>query len=120
MLDRSSMREAIPTVPRLDQVATGVLILLLVTSPIAFGAVHPLSYRPMEAVLFGLAIIWMAKTAQVARSANRFEPTSSVFVTGKPALPLVAFTAFGLLQLVPLPSPVIRVLSPRTYELYTK
>ena len=64
------MREAIPSVPKLDQVATGVLILLLIASPIAFGAVHPLIYRPMEALLFGLAIVWMAKIAQVARSAN--------------------------------------------------
>src|SRR5271154_1900812 len=120
MLDRSSMREAIPTVPRLDQVATGVLILLLVTSPIAFGAVHPLSYRPMEAVLFGLAIVWMAKTAQVARAANQSDAACRVFVAGKLALPIVAFTAFALLQLVPLPPPMIRALSPQTYELYAK
>jgi O-antigen ligase/tetratricopeptide (TPR) repeat protein len=112
------MREATRTEPKLDQVAAGVLILLLIVSPIAFGAVHPLSYRPMEAVLFGLAIIWMVKTAQVARSANQFEPTSTVFVTGRLALPLVAFTGFALLQLVPLPPPVIRALSPQTYDLY--
>jgi O-antigen ligase/tetratricopeptide (TPR) repeat protein len=115
------VREATLVVPKLDQVATGVLILLLIASPIAFGAVHPLSYRPMEAVLFGLAMIWMAKTAQVARSTNHFDlPPARVFVAGKLALPIVAFTAFALLQLVPLPPPVIRALSPKTYELYTK
>ena len=114
------MREAIPTVPRLDQVATGVLILLLVASPIAFGAVHPLSYRPMEAALFGLAIVWMARVAQVARSANQSDAACRVFAAGKLALPIVAFTAFALLQLVPLPPAVIRALSPQTYELYAK
>jgi O-antigen ligase/tetratricopeptide (TPR) repeat protein len=95
-------------------------MLLLIASPIAFGAVHPLSYRPMESALFGLAIVWMAKTAQVARSANQSDAARRVFVAGKLAVPIVAFTAFALLQLVPLPPPVIRALSPRTYELYAK
>ena len=99
--------------PRLDQVATGVLIFLLIASPIAFGAVHPLSYRPMEAVLFGLAIVWMARTAQVARLANQSDAASRVFVAGRLALPIVAFTAFALLQLVPLPPLLIRALSPQ-------
>ena len=41
-------------------------------------------------------------------------------MAGKLAVPIVAFTAFALFQLVPLPPPVIRALSPRAYELYAK
>ena len=114
----STVRQAIPSEPKLDQVVTGILIFWLIASPIAFGAVHPLIYRPMEAGLFGLAIVWMAKTAQVARSANQSDASSRIFVAGRLALPILAFTAFAFLQLVPLPPGVIRALSPQTYELY--
>ncbi len=74
----------------------------------------------MEALLFGLAIVWMAKTAEVARLANRSDSTTSIFVAGRPALPIIALAGFALLQLVPLAPPVIRALSPQTYELYAK
>ena len=62
----------------------------------------------------------MAKTAQVARSADQSHAAYRVPIARRLALPIVAFTAFALLQLVPLPPPVIRALSPHTYELYAK
>jgi hypothetical protein len=44
-----------------DRLFTGGLLFLILATPFAFGTVHPWAYSTIEAVIFGLVIVWMAK-----------------------------------------------------------
>jgi len=106
-------------VQKLDRLAAGAIVILLIASPLAFGSVHPLAYGPMEAVLFGLVIVWMAKRAALLRSSDRSDGAAA-FAGGKFALPIALFAGFAIVQLAPLPPRVIRALSPAAYNLYAE
>ena len=102
---------------KLDRLAAGAIVVLLIVSPLAFGSVHPLAYGPMEAVLFGLVIVWMLKRRSLSRSSDA-SAGADTFAGGKFALAIVLFTGFALVQLAPLPPAVVRALSPAAYNLY--
>src|SRR2546422_645690 len=44
-----------------DRIFTAGILFLIVATPFAFGTVHPWAYSTMEAVIFSLVIVWMAK-----------------------------------------------------------
>jgi len=94
-----------------------VLLILIAVSPLAFGSVHPWAYRPLEAVLFGLAIFWMVKVAALADSGSKSGEASE---TRAIAIPFVIFVALVIFQITPLPPSVVRVLSPSTYDVYSR
>src|SRR5436309_2203734 len=50
-----------------DRIITGGILFLVLSTPFAFGSVHPWAYSTMEAVIFSLVIVWMAKVAILAR-----------------------------------------------------
>ena len=104
---------------KIDRLAAGVIVVLLIASPLAFGSVHPLAYGPMEAVLFGLVIVWMVKRASLLRSSDA-SGGAGAFAGGKFALAIALFTGFALVQLAPLPPGVVRALSPAAYNLYAE
>ena len=104
---------------KLDRLAAGAIVVLLIASPLAFGSVHPLAYGPMEAVLFGLAIVWMVKRASLLRSSDAASGAGA-FAGARFALAIALFTGFALVQLAPLPPAVVRVLSPAAYNLYVE
>ncbi len=85
----------------------------------AFGSVHPLAYRPMEAVRFGLLIVWLAKGEMLSRSPTLSRGTRLV-AGGKIAVAIALFSGFAMIQMVPLPPSVIRDVSPAAYHLYAK
>ena len=51
-----------------DRIITGGILFLVLCTPFAFGSVHPWAYSTMEAVIFSLVIVWMAKVAILAGS----------------------------------------------------
>ena len=104
---------------KLDRLAAGAIVVLLIASPLAFGSVHPLAYGPMEAVLFGLLIVWIVKRASLVPSSDA-SGGAGAFGGGKFALAIALFTGFALVQLTPLPPAVVRVLSPAAYNLYVE
>jgi O-antigen ligase/tetratricopeptide (TPR) repeat protein len=106
-------------VQKLDRLAAGAIVVLLIASPLAFGSVYPLAYGPMEAVLFGLVIVWMAKRASLVRSSDASDGAGG-FAGGRFALPIALFAAFAILQLAPLPPGVIRAVSPAAYNSYVE
>jgi O-antigen ligase/tetratricopeptide (TPR) repeat protein len=106
-------------VEKLDRLAAGAIVFILIASPLAFGSVHPLAYRPMEAALFGLVIVWMIKRAALARSPGASDGDRA-FEGGRFAVAIVLLTGFAIVQMAPLPPSVIRVLSPAAYRLYAK
>ena len=112
-----------------DRTVTGGLLFLILFTPFAFGSVHPWAFGLMEALLFLLVIVWMAKLTCLARRQKSKVGGQSSSVTGLPsssdhlaplALPLAVFIALALFQLVPLPPSWLRVLSPQTHQLYTQ
>jgi O-antigen ligase len=109
----------------LDRVVIGGILFLLLFTPLAFGSVHPWAYALMEATIFLLVMVWMAKLIvakskeQRAKSGANFEFRNSNFEFSGFVLSLALFLAFVLFQLLPLPPSFLRVLSPSTYELYS-
>lgn len=92
-----------------DGVVEYGLYFLIIFTPFAFGTVEPWSIAIAEVVIFTMALAWGLQ--MVARGEIRIEKTPLnlcwLFVLG-----------FGLLQVLPLPLQVIRVLSPKAYALY--
>jgi O-antigen ligase/tetratricopeptide (TPR) repeat protein len=109
----------VSAVQKLDRLAAGAIIFLLIASPMALGSVHPLAYRPLEATLFGLVIVWMAKRASLARSSCASDGAGA-FAGGRFAVAIALFTGFAIFQMAPLPPSIIRELSPAAYRLYAE
>ncbi len=94
-----------------DRIVIVGLGLLVVFSPLAIGSVNPWALGIVEAIIFLLTVVWMARLA--------VEDKPGAFPGLRPLLiPAGLFLALVLLQLVPLPPAVARALSPSTYRLY--
>ena len=107
-----------------DRVIIGGVLSLVLFTPLAFGAVHPWIFSVAEGTVFLLVIIWMGKLVVLARNqeSRARDLASQAFrlPTLSFILPLPLFVALILFQLLPLPPSLLRLLSPSTYELYTK
>jgi O-antigen ligase len=102
---------------RFDLIVAGGLALLIVLTPLAIGAVHPLTYSIAEAALFALVAVWMAK-ALLVPGTGRPEAEVAWGEFRHFAAPLALFLALLAFELVPLPARLLRTLSPSTYRLY--
>ncbi|PYJ67346.1 MAG: hypothetical protein DME76_15415, partial [Verrucomicrobia bacterium] len=108
-----------------DRFFTVGILFLIPFTPFAFGAVHPWAYVTMEAVIFGLVVVWMIKL-MVTRGQwseardQRSEVKGQKFRNSKLAIPLTLFILLCLFQLTPLPPGLLRALSPQTFEAYTQ
>ncbi|MGB8681315.1 MAG: O-antigen ligase family protein [Candidatus Binatus sp.] len=89
------------------------IVFLAVFMPLAFGAVHPWAYKIGEASVFALMLLW--PIGRAARDGQLAEVGQQIRTF---AIPIVAFLAFAMLQLLPIPPAAIRVLSPSAYKLY--
>lgn len=94
-----------------DRIVIAGLTCLVVFSPLAIGSVNPWAVCVVEAIIFLLAIIWMARLAMEDK-AQAFPGLRLIL------MPAGLFIALVLVQLVPLPPGVEHVLSPSTYRLY--
>ena len=88
---------------------------LLLLCPLAFGAAHPWPAAITEFTIFGFLAVWLIKLVltdvkflSIPHSAYRLW------------MLLILFAGWLLLELVPLPPSVERILSPATYELYER
>lgn len=88
------------------------IIFLIPFSALALGGVHPWAFGLAELISFVLVALWMVRvvTGRVAPAAERKGLTALAAL----ALGLASLVA---LQLLPLPPPVLRVISPATYKL---
>jgi len=93
-----------------DAIRVGVLA-ALVLAPWAFGAVHWQAYVPLLAVAYGAGIFAWARAHWARAHGEKVAPVRGLW-------PLGALIAIGLLQLVPLPPVVLRVLSPGSFAHY--
>ncbi len=88
------------------------LIFLIVFTPLAFGSVHIWAYTIMELIVFSLLILWAIKQLIYLD----FKIEKSLFVI---YIVFALFLLIIILQTIPLPPNIIKVLSPKTYELYS-
>lgn len=96
---------------RFDRVIEGLIIGLLAFMPLAFGAVEAWSEEVVVAAAAAISICFLAKTLT----------TQAVPVTWSWAyIPVVAFILVVIVQLVPLPPALLRVVSPNTVSLKTE
>jgi O-antigen ligase/Tfp pilus assembly protein PilF len=94
----------------LDRIVLAGLIVLLVFSPLAIGAVNPWAYGAAEALIFILTAVWMLRSAA---GDDRLPKQIAAL-----ALPAGLCVGLILFQLVPLPPGAESWLSPSTYRLY--
>lgn len=85
----------------------GIFVFLLIFSPLAFGTVEQWSLLVME----GLAVF-----AVLMLLAEKKETGPFYMVPG--ILPLLCICIYCLVQIVPLPSALVSIISPATYRLY--
>ncbi|HVC45015.1 MAG TPA: O-antigen ligase family protein [Candidatus Binataceae bacterium] len=100
----------------IDAAIGGGLMLLLVFTPLAFGAVHQWAFTLMEIAAFALAALWMMRVRAEGAAPARMS-------IGRGALrrllvPAALFALLLAVQLVPLPPGLLKVISPATYQLY--
>ena len=79
---------------------------LLVFCPLAFGTVEPWSLALMETACFAGLLAFFAVHRGPLRAVPGF-------------IPLVVFLDFILLQIIPLPAQVVKIISPETFALYS-
>ena len=93
----------------MTKIIFSIFICILLFSPLAFGTVESWSLTIMETLIF-LALFLL-----VFRKVQRKE-TSLYEIPG--IVPLICLMAYMLFQLVPLPSGIMKIISPETYALY--
>ena len=97
------------------------IIFLIIFSPLAFGSVEPWAYSIIEITIIFLTMIWLIKI-WMKNSVKKIETNPSTFSLGyikTPLnLPILIFIGFILLQLIPLPEPVLKAFSPNTHQIY--
>jgi O-antigen ligase/tetratricopeptide (TPR) repeat protein len=97
----------------LDGIVTTGIAGLLVLTPLAFGSVYPWAFGPMEAAIFLAGVAWMIKLWSAEATGRRIYRHHWI-VAG------AAFLVLVLLQIVPLPPTLLRIISPSTYLLYQR
>lgn len=101
---------------RIDHIVLAGIGLLVVLTPLCFGAVHPWAYSLMEQLSFALVAAWVAK-AWI--SEGRLLRRGGRAVTAV-AAPMVALLGLLLAETLPLPPALLASLSPAAYHLYAK
>ena len=85
----------------------GLMFVILFT-PLAFGSVYVWAFSIMEIIVFSMLIVLV-----VRKGLMHGQQISFPFF-----FPIIAFLALILIQMTPLPPPMVKLLSPKTYELY--
>ncbi len=99
----------------LDRTFAAGLIALIGFTPLAMGAVHPPAYALVEAIVFLLVLVFVARQIVAGPITIRYrEPLMRTMAT-----PLLLFLCLCALQLLPLPPSALRAVSPSTYSVYT-
>jgi O-antigen ligase len=100
----------------LDRILTALVVILVIFTPFALGAVYP---WPAALIEIGVAFLMIILAGKMASAAGT--PDGVSFTRFFPfLLPLLLLVGFLTCQLIPLPPRVMRVLSPTTYQFYVK
>jgi O-antigen ligase len=86
------------------------LIFLILFTPLAFGSVYVWAFSIMEIIVFSMLMILIVKKGLIQERKISFPLFS----------PIIVFLALILFQMMPLPPSAIKLLSPKTHELYSQ
>ena len=103
-----------------DKAITLLLVFLIIFTPIAFGSIELWAFSVMELGILFIIILWAIQTGIVRLRASDKSFNSAIH-NRQSAIPMVLlslFLLFILFQLLPLPSEVVKILSPKTYALH--
>lgn len=92
----------------MNKIIRYIFLFLLIFSPLAFGTVEQWSLTIMETLSCLALLLYFLYLYKQKKP----------FYEVPALLPLLLFLGYMLVQLVPLPPPLIRFISPSTYELY--
>ncbi len=95
-----------------DPVIKLLVILLMVFTPIAFGAIEVWAFSTMELGILLVLVIWSFQSL--------FKETELPVAPSKSGIPIVLISLFLVLvyvQSVTLPAEVVKILSPQSYSL---
>jgi len=94
----------------LNKIIRFILILLFIFTPIAFGSMEIWAFSLMELGILLLVILWsiqnLVRSSELEVRSLKFE-----------ILMISLFLVLLIFQLIPFPSEIVRILSPKTYEL---
>ncbi len=103
-----------------DRIVTGGILFLIFFTPLAFGSVHPWAFSLMEGTVFLLVMVWMGRLVFVDNGREARDKSLELVSRRSLFLPLALFISLVLFQLFPLPPYLLHLLSPSTYELYSR
>ncbi|HJU28738.1 MAG TPA: hypothetical protein VJ718_06185, partial [Candidatus Binataceae bacterium] len=100
----------------LDRIVTALIVALIVATPLALGSVYPWPAALIQVAVAALIIICAIKIAAGAGAQDGVTfPQLFPFIT-----PAVLLAGLLVIQLIPMPPRMLLVLSPHTYQVYTK
>jgi len=96
-----------------------VLILLFIFTPIAFGSMDLWAYSLMELGILFIIILWAIQRFSDSTSTTNIKHQSAISVSSFPIIILLLslFLALIVFQMIPIPSEMMQIISPKTYEL---
>ncbi len=108
-----------------NHIIEGGIILLIVFSPLAFGSVEAWAFSIIEIIVVFLTLIWFIKIWIKSSLKNKDDKLSSYkfsfdYLKTPINLPIIIFIGFILLQIIPMPEFILKVVSPNTYEIYSE
>jgi tetratricopeptide (TPR) repeat protein len=113
---RTSFYAADGVLRSLDRLVTGGLILLILLTPIAIGAVRRDACITMEIGIFLLIMLWMVRLLAGGMRPARGSALAREGV--RLSIPVFATAVLLFIQLIPLPPRILHLLSPTTYRVY--
>ena len=97
-----------------DSVIKLILIALLIFTPIAFGSVEIWAFSLMELGILLIIVLYVIQEFLIRNPQSAIRTPHSAFLL------CFLFLALILFQMIPLPAEVVKVISPKTYELRTQ
>jgi len=90
-----------------------ILVVLIIFTPLAFGSFELWAFSLMELGILLILILWAIQSLILRTSPSALRPPHTAMVM----VLLCVFLLLVLFQMVPLPSGLVKILSPKTYEL---
>jgi len=103
-----------------DPVIKLILIALLIFTPIAFGSVEIWAFSLMELGILLIIVLYVIQEFLIRNSHSAIDYNSAIRNPQSAFVLCFLFLALILFQMIPLPAEVVKVISPKTYELRTQ
>lgn len=103
-----------------ERIVFAGIIALLIFSPLIFGAVHPYAYTAIEIIAVILLSLWLLNNI-ITRPKYPYKVVKFYQKPGENRLIysfILSFLAIIFVQIIPMPLPVLKILSPSTYNTY--